>query len=881
VGKQALGQAVFAMELLERSRFIDALDAFLHEASAGHGRLVFVSGEAGIGKTALVQAFCQMASTRARVALASCDALSTPGPLGPLTHIAPALGLQLDLLQPQTSREHLYHQINVALQASDRPTVLVGEDAHWADEATLNHVRFLGRRVDALPALVIVTFRDDELGPSHPLRLILGDLITAPAVRRLTLPRLTADAVRTMAADHPIAADALHRLTGGNPFFVTEVLTAGTPGLPASVCDAVLARAARLSPAARRALDAAAVLGSPIDPALLAAVVEESAEQAAEEWLAVGIAECRADALTFRHELGREAILAVMSPVRRLVLHRRILAAMEQDSGLRQDEARLAHHAEAAGDRDAVLRYAPAAAQRAAALRAHREAAAQFARALRFADHLPSEQRAELLERRAHECYLTGLLEDAIAASQAAFTLWRAAGNRLKEGDGLRRLSRFHWFIGNNAAAEQTAREALTVLERLPPGPELAWSYSNQAQLRMLNRDLVEAVRWGERAIGLAERVDEPEVLVHALNNVGTAKLGLEDECGRPLLERSLALAQQHGFEDHVSRALFNLAWAATISYQLDRAEKYVAAGIAHTTEHDLDAMGRYLLNCRAFLRLRRGDWAGAVDDATIVQRDPATNRWSRVGALTVLGYVQIRRGEIYPAALDEALALATGTDELIRLGPVRAARAEAAWLAGDTAGAIEEARAMLEVILRGRHRWLAGELALTLHRAGERHLPEEGLAEPFAAQIRGEWQRAAEQWQALGCPLEAARALAAGDAAAVHQAWTIFDRLGARLDAAMAAKRLRQLGVHRLPRGPRPTTRANPARLTRRELDVLALIAEGQLDREIAARLFLSPRTVGHHVSAILAKLGARSRAEAAQASTRLLQNGDLAPPI
>jgi DNA-binding CsgD family transcriptional regulator len=387
----------------------------------------------------------------------------------------------------------------------------------------------------------------------------------------------------------------------------------------------------------------------------------------------------------------------------------------------------------------------------------------------------------------------------------------------------------------------------------------------------MLSRDVAEAVAWGERAIALAEQVDETEVLVHALTNVGTAKLNVEDEDGRALLERSLALARRHGYEDHVSRALANLASAALAHYQLASAERYLDEGIAHTTEHDLDAMGGYLLARRALLWLRRGDWPGALEEACAVERRAAATPLTRIVALTVLGLVQARRGEPSSAVLDDALVLAERTGELQRLGPVRAARAEAAWLAGDHPRAAAEARAALGEALRQRDRWLAGELALTLRRAGAADLPDDGLAEPFALQLRGEWQAAAAWWQQLGCPLEAARALANRDEAAVRRAWDTFDRLGARSDAAMASKRLRALGARRIPRGPRPATRANPALLTPRELEILALVAEGKPNREIAARLYLSPRTVGHHVSAILGKLDVPTRADAVRAAVGL----------
>jgi len=860
------------MDLLERRQQLDSLAGYLRDASSGSGRLVFVSGEAGIGKTTLVRRFAEDAREQARVAMTSCDALSTPGPLGPLVDVGPALGLPADLLQrPETTREHLYAQIFAALQRPGQPTLLIAEDAHWADEASLNLLRFIGRRIDDLSTLLVVSYRDDELGPHHPLRIVIGDLASAPGVRRISLPPLSREAVDVMATGHDVEAAWLYDLTGGNPFFVTEVLAVGGSGTPPTVSEAVLARAARLSSDGRRLLDAAAVLGARIDPSLLESVIGGPTENTTEECLSIGIIVHVDGEIAFRHELARNAILGAMSPVRRLVLSRRALAALVQDPQFRHDAARLSHFAEAAGDREAVLTHSVAAAEQAAALGAHREAAAQYARALRCAEDLPPERRAELMERHSYECYLTGLIDDAMVSAKSALTLRRASGDRLREGDALRWLSRVHWFTGHTDEAEAAAAAALDVLEALPPGRELAWAYSNRSGLRMLAWDIAGATEWGERAIALAERLEEPEPLVHALNNVGAAKLWVDDETGRQLLDRSIAIARRHGFEDHVSRGYSNLAWPALFRWRLDVAEAYLADGIAYTAEHDLIAMGRYLIATQAIVHLRRGDWPRAEQDALLCLGGGSKDTLTRIHALSVLGQIHARRGTVDWPMLDEALSLTGSTGDMQRRGPVRAARAEAAWLAGNTGRAVVESRTVLDEAIALGDRWLAGDLALILHRCGERDVPTDGIAEPHALLIRGDWRGAAHHWQALGCPLETARALVDGDEAAVREAWDIFDRLGARPDAAIAMRRLRELGASQLPRGPRSSTRANPGLLTDREVDVLALIAEGHPNRVIADRLFLSPRTVGHHVSAILAKLDVHSRADAARRAVEL----------
>src|SRR5688572_11376677 len=315
------------MELLERESHLEQLAEHLRQAAAGHGRVVLVGGEAGVGKTTLADEFCRrVAGTE--VLQTSCDALSTPGPLGAVRDLAPALGLLIEQHPLDgDARDRLFREVLVAFAARPGATVVVAEDAHWSDGASLELLRFLGRRIGDLPVLFVVTYRDDEIGADHPLRLVLGDLATAPAVHRIGLRPLSEEAVNRMAAGSGRDAAALHRLTGGNPFFLTEVLAAEDETVPTSVGDAILARAARLSSEARAVLDLAAVIGSTFEPELLLTVAGPVFDEV-DECIARGLLRATSDGLAFRHELTREAILTVIAPHRRRLLHARVLAAL-------------------------------------------------------------------------------------------------------------------------------------------------------------------------------------------------------------------------------------------------------------------------------------------------------------------------------------------------------------------------------------------------------------------------------------------------------------------------------------------------------------------------------------------------------------------------
>ena len=850
------------MDLLERGEFLEQLQDTLAEVTDGHGRVALVTGEAGIGKTSLVDQFAQTQKNGCRVLWGGCDALFTPRPLGPLYDIAPQLQGNLNrLLTDGAPRDAIFSVVFEELQ-NHTPTLLIIEDVHWADEATLDLLKFLGRRINKLNSFLVITYRDDEVRSDHPLRLVLGDL-PRHWVRRLRLPTLSKDAVSELAERAGKRMEDLYEVTGGNPFFVTEALAGQEPGVPASVSDAVRSRLARLTPAARAVVEQISVVPAKTEMWLLNDIINPSTATL-EECADAGILLPDSTSISFRHELARRAVEDSLPSLRAQHMHAQALQAL-LSGGAESQLARIVHHAVKAGDVPAVLEYAPIAAQQAAALNAHRESASHYETALRYADKLPPEQRAVLLEHRSYECYVTGQLNEASTARLEALEIWKKLGDKLRQGDNLRWLSRFAWYLGRNDEAEASGNEAIRLLEELPVSPELAWAYSNRAQLHVLRGQINEAVSWGSRAIALAQEFGATETLVHALNNVGFAQLLAHEEEGRAKLEESLRLSLAQNLEEHASRAFTNISAVLLWSRDYKNALRYLNEGIAYATEHDLESCKSYMTTARARVHFETGHWDMAADDAASMLGQSHGYSVTQIPALTILGHIRVRRGDPDASrALSEAYKLAMQTNEIQRHAPIAAARIEIAWLAGNVDQMVSEAQSILDMAQDENDPWLQGEFAFWLWRAGVIQPPEAEIAEPYALQIAGNWRAAADRWSEIGCPFEEAMALSDGDEAAQREALAIFEKVGAEPAAEKLRHRLRAAGVRGIPRGPRQSTSENPAGLTARQMEVLSLMSEGCGNAEIAERLFISYKTVDHHVSAILAKLDARTRAEA-----------------
>ena len=856
--------------LLERQAELQMLGTAVERAHTGQGSAVLVLGEAGIGKTSLVQAFLAAEAGRTRVLAGACEDLFTPRALGPLRDAArsAATGPLAAALSPRTDPDLVFTAVCDELASPPSPVVLVIEDAHWADGATLDVLRYLGTRMRDLPAVLLVTYRDDALARGHPLRGVLG-VLGSRAATRLQLSRLTPDAVREMAASSTVDPSELFRLTGGNPFFVSEALANPGAVVPPTVVDAVLARVGTLSPAAQTALDRLAVIPSGAEVSLLRVLVYDLAPVAEAE--RAGVVELRGDVVAFRHELARRAVVESLPTSVRLDLNAEVLRALLSRPDC--DPFRILHHAVEAGDDAAVITHGPAAAQEATRVGAHSQAAACYAQILARGNGLATAQRAALGEAYAWALSSSNQLHAAAAAATTAADLWQQDRDDRRLVRALATLSRQQWLTERTAAARASAERALELARPLGDSYQNALATANLGGLLVVIDREEEGLPYLDEAIGIAERCGAPSVATICLNYRGSALLQLGDLGGCDELLRSMAQATDRNDHEYVMRAYYNLIEGLWRLGEYRQALGYLEQGEYFGRDQDFRVYGYMFAARRCRLALMRGQWAEAeagLRELLEGQDDPGM-----IGRETVpiLARVLVRQGSAdAPQWLALAARHAARADVLEWLVPTGLAHIEYAWLTGDHGQAGPYPELLLERTDRPGMLVQRGELLVYLRRLGYPAEPFPGCREPYASALRGDWRSAANAWLSEGDPYERAVELAeSGQVAPTLEALAILDSLGATPAVAIVRNRLRGLGVARLPRRPQPGTLTNPAGLTDRQLEILRLVADGLSNAEISRRLVVSPRTVDHHVSAVLQKLGVRSRREAAARAAEL----------
>ena len=842
------------MRLLERDHLLAELADRARSAASGSGGVVLVAGEAGIGKTVLLRAFADR-SKAVPVLWGMCDSLSTPRPLGPLRDVAAELDPALPaLLRGPAAQHEVFAAVVDALRT--RPRVLVMEDLHWADEATLDLVRFLARRAPSLPVALVLSYRD-PLPVDHPLSPVLGDLVTSSGARRLQLAPLTRAAVVDLVEGHELDAAGVHRRTAGNPFFVSQIVAQPHSPLPENVRDAVLARVAGLDAGTRHLLELLSCSPEPVSGEVLNAL--GIAPAAVAGLAATGLVDRLGHRVAFRHEIARSAVLGATAPGAEPALHAEMIVALEALDG---DASALAHHAAAAGDIKRILRYAPAAAAEASRSGAHREAVAFFETALAHTGPDQPELRASLLEDISLDLYLTDRLREAIRAREQAVELRRELGQLVAVGAGHTALAGYAWYAAERALAEQHAAAAIAILDGAGDRRELGFALSRQAFLAAWRGDTDGARQAADQVAEIAEELGgDPVLNGTAAIGSAVARLTEGDLSGRADLLAATDIGLRHRIDDLATTPMSNLCSFDVAQGRLTVAEESVAEALRISEQRDTPICTAYQLGVRARLRLLQGRWADAEQDARTVLRS-GDLPLSQLFPHLVLGLLQARR-DAPPANahLDELWRLVHRLDSPSAVATATAAVLENAWITRRPDDRLDDPL-VVDLCTRefaGRDGVLA-PVAMWARRLADAGVQQFAVAAEASPPVVGDgpYERALTLWDA-------------GSNDDLLAALPLLDELGAKSVAALVRARLRASGVSSVPRGRLLATRTNPAGLTDRQLDVLALLVDGLSNAQIAARLVISPKTADHHVSAILGKLGVASRAEAAVAARRL----------
>ncbi len=867
------------MMLVEREESLEKLNRITKDVASElqTGTIVLVTGEAGIGKTSLIRQFSALYEKPVLWGL--CDPLSTPRPLAPLIDIVEQSKLPNDfVVDASVDRFAIFSNFLDTLKKITNGTVIVFEDVHWAESATLDLLKYLGRRIQQTRVVLILSYRDDEVTSSHPLHSLLGILARSATTERLTLQRLSLEGVARLTENGQLDSDAIHDITQGNPFFVTEIVSDKMQSnIPTTIRDAVLGRKSQLSPDAQSVLDMLAVIGTHCEAQLLKELLN-SDMQRLDECLSSGILQTIDNLIMFRHDLSRQTILNAIPTYQKQNIHQSVLDVMERLPQYKAKVAELAHHADGAGDTNKLKKYALQAAKEAKQAEAYPIVRQQYQRILQSNLELEAEEKATILEQYANACRTTGYFQQAVIACKQAVDIWRDLDNQLILGQCLSTLSTMYFPFGETELAEETSIEAINILEAIEPSAVLGDAYVQQAFLRMLNRDIEEAIEWGQRAINISTRFEDTLTLSRAYNAVGSSMLFVAPDVAHGLLNRSLELSKQINFREGVSRAYINLTSGFGEIHQFKFAEPYGRVGIAFTQEHDFDLDYHYLLAWQSLNYLYLGEWEKASEQALEVIDGVNVSIPSHIMALVTLGRLGTRRGEEDALELlDEALSLALSTNHLQRIAPVRLARAEWAFYQHDVDQILHEVTANYDMALKYQHPWFVGEMLYWQWRSGETPDLPNYIPETFKAQIEGNYEKASHLWAKLSCPYEQAIALSDSQKQEdLLQSLDILFELQATPTIALVKQKLRDINADTIPRGQRQSTRENPANLTNRQMDVLIALAKGLTNKEIARKLYISPKTVEHHVSTILSKLHVSSRQEA----TNFAYENDLCDP-
>lgn len=853
--------------LLERDAELDQLRGAFGAARNGAGGSVVVCGAAGTGKTRLVEWFLGHVGD-ASVLVGGCDDLLAPRPLGPFRDMVRANPALADRLPAEPDREELLSALMGALEGSGGPTVVIVEDAHWADDATIDILRYLARRVPALPALLVITLRDTEIDDRHPANNVLagpaGTIPTRIDLHPLSLAAVTelADDIRAVGLEPGLEADAVHRIAGGNPFLVSQLLASDSPRAIDLAKESLLARSHQLSTEGQLVLRMLSVLPDGADPTLARRLFGDRSA-GLREAEASGLLRSTPTRIRFGHELGRSAVFEGMSFGERMDTADRAVDAL---AGSGADPLLLLRLAQDAGD-----------GQRAAALAVDLLEGAETAEpqerwrllavALAAPAGLPPERVADLHRSAAEVGRWTNRHREALGhAERAVEILSELDGIHPSLAAALVTLADARASIGSHNRAGETLGRAEALLAERPDDELRVEMNTMLASAALVAGDLDLAIERLDRSIDEAETNGWSAELVRALGLRAVALGGPMTAGGDDDLVRALRLGRREcRSRAHATNLrLFSMLHLRNgqPSPALDLADEATRYACEHGFE-DLRFAARVQ---RAVVILEQGRTKEA--EATLTELldgapDPGA---SAIVAEAGLAAIWTRRGDPRAAERVESVwsaALAVGDVE--SLAAAGLVRAEHLWLEGGEEPLRRFAQRLVELGRRHRHQQLRADALRVLQRLGDEVEPFDGCPATQAAALAGDHRLAAARWQQSGQPhRQALELIESMDAPIAFEGLRLLDRAGAVRTADRARHWLRTRGLHGVPRGPRKTADGAIPTLTSRQADVLCHIAEGLTNQQIADELFVARRTVDSHVSAILNRMNANDRHEA-----------------
>jgi ATP/maltotriose-dependent transcriptional regulator MalT len=860
------------MDLIERGELLNLLQKKFTHVAEGEGHCVFISGEAGIGKTSLVKTFCKQQQVNCAVYQGACDSLFTPRLLAPLHDIIWQVHSDLwPVSHTIEERFELFLRFFHELSKKEEKVLIVFEDIHWADEATLDFIKFFGRRISQLRCLFILTYRDDEIHSRHPLRTVLGQL-PPDSFSKLPIAPLSRAAVEKMAMEKGYSGEDVYSISGGNPFYVNEILSSYSLGVPDTIKDAVLSVYNRQEGKTREIWELISVIPGCLEIKHLEKM-EPLYSTALEICLEAKILILSDGLIFFKHELFRRTIETSLSPVKRVALNKKILDMLQPTFEANGEIERIIHHAKNANAYDTVVRFVPVAAREAASVGAHIEASRLYLTAIEYYQGNDTEVLIPFYQAYAYECYLTNQIKEAIIYTGKSLNLWKKKNKLGEIGNCMRFLSRLWWFEGNHKQAENYGRQAIEVLNNELPSRSKAMAYGNMAHLRKLTNQTGECVSWGEQAMAIAREIKDDETLSYAMNSVGSSLMLIKSSMveGAGMLHQSLEIALQNGYHEHVVRAHAALGSNAVSMKDYVQAKQNLETGIQYCEQKNLDSFELYMLSWKSRLNLETGNWSEAYSIAENLLKSENQTPVVKTRALVVKATIQMRRGDQEALSLLlEAKNLAFESKELQRIIPALSALLEYEWISGGRCIEKEVIGQVLQMVKETGEISIDDKLNFWLRNARNENFTFEDIHKGIGMEGGTIGFTEAALWEKLGCPYEQALSLFEGNDNDKRKALMIVHELGATVVYEKMKRQMRTSGIKRIPNGLRKTTLSNPAFLTARDLDVLQLLNQGMQNKEIANKLFISAKTVDHHISAILFKLDVNSRTKAVTEAVR-----------